>query len=73
MEDVERTIATRMEQVKESVRTGLNNLTGTYLRDVIKGDYIDVNVESLRELNRSTLSSIFAQVQHRFCLPRRRF
>src|SRR5581483_11043821 len=35
MEDVERTIQVRMSQIKESVRTGLSALTGTYLREVI--------------------------------------
>jgi hypothetical protein len=60
IEDVERTISNRMDQVKESVRTGLNNLTGTHLRDVIKGHCVDVKVESLEELNRATLTSLFA-------------
>jgi len=39
MEDVERTIQRKMEEVKDNVRNGLNNLTGTYLRDVIQGAY----------------------------------
>ena len=42
--------------------TGLNNLTGTYLRDVIKGDFTNVNVESLQGLSREMLSSIFARI-----------
>ena len=62
MEDVERAIAARMDQVKESVRTGLNNLTGTYLRDVIRGDFTNVKVESLQGLSRDTLNSIFARI-----------
>lgn len=69
MADVERTINIRMDQVKESVRAGLNNLTGTYLRDVIKGDYADVNLAALRELDRATLHSIFARIDEE-TLPR---
>ncbi|HEX4037190.1 MAG TPA: AAA family ATPase [Acidobacteriaceae bacterium] len=62
MEDVVKAISIRMDQVKESVRTGLSSLTGTYLRDVIKGDFANVNVENLQELNRDTLNSIFARI-----------
>jgi predicted ATPase len=62
MEDVVKTLSLRMDQVKESVRTGLNNLTGTYLRDVIKGDFANVRVENMQELNRDTLNSIFARI-----------
>lgn len=62
MEDVVKAISLRMDQVKESVRTGLNSLTGTYLRDVIKGDFANVNVENLQALSRVTLNSIFARI-----------
>lgn len=63
MGDVERMISARMEQVKESVRTGLNNLTGAYLREVITDDYMKVNLEEVQKLNRETLASIFARIE----------
>ena len=44
MEDVEQTINARMVSIKESVRNGLDNLTGTYLRDVIRGVHTTVDL-----------------------------
>ncbi len=62
MEDVERTIAARMAQIKENVRDGLNNLTGTYLRDVIRGVYADVDVQNIGDLDPTALDAVFARI-----------
>ena len=61
MEDVEQTIAARMAQIKENVRTGLNNLTGTYLRDVIRG-VGPVEATALRAITPPTLEAIFTRI-----------
>lgn len=62
MEDVERTIADRMAQIKEQVRNGLNSLTGTYLRDVIRGVYANVDVGSLGDLHPGAIDAVFARI-----------
>lgn len=62
MEDVEQTIASRMSQVKESVRNGLDNLTGTYLRDVIRGVHTTVDVKRVRDIDPKTLDAVFARI-----------
>lgn len=70
MEDVERTLNSRMTQIKENVRTGLNNLTGTYLRDVIRGVHVRATVERLQSVEPSTLESMFARIDE-VTLPQR--
>lgn len=62
MEDVERTIVARMGQIKENVRKGLDNLTGTYLRDVIRGVHSTVDVTNVRSIDPATLESMFARI-----------
>jgi predicted ATPase len=62
MEDVVQTIKERMEQIKEGVRTGLSNLTGTYLREVIYGKYGSANLANLRSVDPRTFGSIFARI-----------
>lgn len=62
MEDVEQTIADRMSQIKESVRNGLDNLTGTYLREVIGGVHTTVDVQRVREIDPKTLDAIFVRI-----------
>lgn len=62
MEDVELTIANRMSQIKENVRKGLDSLTGTYLRDVIRGVHENVDVTSVGELDSDTLDSVFTRI-----------
>jgi energy-coupling factor transporter ATP-binding protein EcfA2 len=56
MEDVDRTIQVRMEQIKERVRTGLSTLTGTYLREVIRGLKDTPDLSVLRSMNFSHCS-----------------
>jgi predicted ATPase len=62
MEDVNQTIQARMNQLKESLRTGLNKLTGTYLHEVIQGVYRDVNLEDLKAVDLPTLDPILARI-----------
>ncbi len=50
MEDVVEMIAKRMGQIKERVRNGLDNLTGTYLRDVIRGVHTTVDFQRVRDI-----------------------
>jgi energy-coupling factor transporter ATP-binding protein EcfA2 len=61
MEDVERTIGTRMAQIKERVRTGLSSLTGTYLREVLAG-LQEPDLSVLRSINPAAFQSLFARI-----------
>ena len=63
MEDVERTIKSTMADIKDNVRNGLNALTGTYLRDVIRGEYRSNDLlPKLKELGEATINSIFNRI-----------
>ncbi|HEY0738660.1 MAG TPA: AAA family ATPase [Herpetosiphonaceae bacterium] len=62
MEDVEKTIQRRMAEIKDDVRNGLNNLTGNYLRDVIRGDYESANLAVFGGLNETTINAIFSRI-----------
>lgn len=62
MEDVEQKFQTRMAQLKESLRAGLNKLTGSYLRDVIQGVHTRVNVADLKKVPLPVLDSIFTRI-----------
>jgi predicted ATPase len=62
MEDVEKTIQARMIQIKERVRTGLSTLTGTYLREVIRGLQENPDLSVLRSIDPSAFESLFARI-----------
>lgn len=63
MEDVEYTIQKRLEEIKDYVRTSLSNLTGTYLRDVIKGEYRSVDLlPKLKEIDENTIEPILKRI-----------
>lgn len=62
MEDVEQKFQTRMAQLKESLRAGLNKLTGSYLRDVIQGVHTQVNFADLKKVELPVLDSIFTRI-----------
>ena len=62
MDDVEKTINERLTQIKDSVRKELNNLTGTYLRDVLRGVHNKVNWQDVSALDPATLDAIFARI-----------
>jgi predicted ATPase len=63
MEDVERTIQARMAQIKENVRTGLSTLTGTYLREVLRGFQDSADVSVLQSINPEAFESMFARIE----------
>ncbi len=62
MEDVEQKFQMRMVQLKESLRAGLNKLTGSYLRDVIQGVHTQVNFADLKKVELPVLDSIFTRI-----------
>jgi energy-coupling factor transporter ATP-binding protein EcfA2 len=62
MEDVERTILMRMNEIKESVRTGLSALTGTYLRDVLRGLQDNPDISNLQLMDKASTGSMFARI-----------
>jgi hypothetical protein len=62
MEDVEKTISGRMTRVKESVRTGLSTLTGTYLREVIRGVNDNPDTSIFNSIDPSSFESMFARI-----------
>jgi ABC-type Mn2+/Zn2+ transport system ATPase subunit len=62
MEDVEQTIAARMAAIKESVRKGLDNLTGTYLREVIRGVHTTVDIQRIGDIDPKSLDAVFARI-----------
>ncbi len=62
MEDVSGTIDAKMLEIKDDVRSGLNTLTGTYLRDVIRGDYRNLDLAGLRVLDEPTVDALFSQI-----------
>lgn len=62
MEDVERTILSRMAQIKERVRTGLSSLTGTYLREVLRGLQDNPDMNALRSIDPAAFQSLLARI-----------
>jgi hypothetical protein len=62
MEDVEQTINNRMATIKESVRKGLDNLTGTYLREVIRGIHTTVDIQRIGDIDPKSLDAVFARI-----------
>lgn len=62
MEDVETTIRRKMNELKDDLRNDLNNLTGTYLRDVIRGDYRQTDPSLFDNLDSPTIDAIFSRI-----------
>jgi predicted ATPase len=62
MEDVEKTISSRMSQIKENVRTGLSTLTGTYLREVLRGLQDSPDLAILQTMDAKELGFMFARI-----------
>jgi predicted ATPase len=62
MEDVEQTINGRMATIKESVRKGLDNLTGTYLREVIRGVHNEIDIQRIGDIDPKSLDAVFARI-----------
>lgn len=62
MEDVERTIKIKTTEIEKKVRADLSNLTGEYLRDVIRGTYQTANLSQFEETNKETFESILSRI-----------
>lgn len=62
MEDVEQKIQARMAHLKDNFRAGLNNLTGSYLHEVIQGAYQRASFEDLRQIDLRVLDSILSRI-----------
>ena len=62
MQDVEKTILKKMNELKDSLRDDLNNLTGRYLRDVIQGAYRSAELSKISELDEATMDAIFSRI-----------
>lgn len=63
MEDVVNLLNKKMNEFKENIRNELSKLTGTYLRDVIKGAYHTTDLLSkLKELDDNAIDSIFNRI-----------
>jgi predicted ATPase len=69
MEDVDKTIQARMTQIKERVRTGLSTLTGTYLREVIRGLQDNPDLTVLRSIDPNAFESLFARIDEAILPP----
>lgn len=63
MQDVEEAIQRKMNSLSENLRNGLNKLTGTYLRDIIRGDYKSADPSGLRKLDSTTIDDIFSRIE----------
>ena len=70
MEDVDSAVTAKMASTKDNLRTGLSALTGSYLREVILGQYDTVQYANLAALDGETLESIFKKVDEEV-LPNR--
>lgn len=62
MQDVQQTVDARIASLKESLRAGLSNLTGTYLRDVIRGVHTQADIQSVLALEMNDLDAILARL-----------
>ena len=62
MRDVENNIQRKMNELKDSLRDDLNNLTSTYLRDVIQGAYRSAEPSKISELDKYTIDALFNRV-----------
>jgi energy-coupling factor transporter ATP-binding protein EcfA2 len=62
MRDVEETVNAKIASVKESMREGLKSLTGSYLRDVIRGEHSRAKPDTVLTLDLPTLDSILSRL-----------
>jgi ABC-type cobalamin/Fe3+-siderophores transport system ATPase subunit len=65
MEDVAEALNSKVGELKDHLRNGLNNLTGKYLREVIAGEYQSVTAETLSGLDLATLEAILGRIDER--------
>lgn len=65
MQDVEKKILRAQDAVKEDIRTELNNLAGSYLRDVIRGHANTYDKTVIKGLDDAEISNILARVEEK--------
>jgi energy-coupling factor transporter ATP-binding protein EcfA2 len=63
MEDVVSKIEDRLEEIKNNFNNKLkNDLTGTYLKDVINKNYLNIHFSELENIDEKVLSNIFNRI-----------
>lgn len=62
MEDVDANIERKMNELKEFIRSRLNKLTGSYLREVISGEYKSFKTEDLDRISVDAIDSIIKRI-----------
>lgn len=62
MEDVVRTIRRKTDEIQKKVRSDLSNLTGEYLRDVIRGSYRSPDLSQFRDTDQKTFEGILNRI-----------
>jgi len=62
MEDVVNNINNKMNELKEFIRSELNKLTGSYLREVISGEYKSFKIEDIERISAEAIDSIITRI-----------
>lgn len=62
MEDVVKNISLKMAELKDDERNRLSKLTGSYLREVISGEYKAFAVDEIEQLNTDAINSILNRI-----------
>lgn len=65
MEDVEKDISDKMSQLERNRTNGLSNLTTSYLKDVIEGEYRHINADTIEPAELQTIESVFDRIDER--------
>jgi ABC-type lipoprotein export system ATPase subunit len=63
MKDVERLISEKMSELKDHWRNGLSKLTGTYLREVIRGTYTNVDINRIKSVTPEALDLMLSRIE----------
>jgi len=62
MKDVDEAIEQTLQDLKDNLRRELNELNATYLKDVIRGNYKDIDIESLLNLDIVIVDSVLDRI-----------
>jgi predicted ATPase len=65
MDDVQEVFARKMGEIKDIFSDGLNKLVGTYLSDIIRRDYQQVDPAKFAELDETTMDAILERIDER--------
>jgi ABC-type branched-subunit amino acid transport system ATPase component len=63
MQDVEANLLRVLSQMKDTARAELNSLTGSYLRDVVRGQAQTYDPRMLRELDEAAIARILERIE----------